>query len=94
MLMDKDEKFTAKSPEEERTEAQGPQIIGVTSQGNNNNATIPEVLPIVPMRGTVVFPGTVIPLSSCSPWPLRAPPSCWSSALAGAAVSPACCWDR
>jgi ATP-dependent Lon protease len=61
--MDNDERLTAKGSEQEGAQEQKPQIIGVTPKTNNNNATIPEVLPIVPMRGTVVFPGTVIPLT-------------------------------
>jgi hypothetical protein len=53
----------ARSADETRTEPERPDIIGVTRRADNSQPTIPEVLPILPVRRMVVFPGTVIPLT-------------------------------
>ena len=61
--MDGNESLTAKSAEEKRSAPQIPEIIGVTRKDDNNVPSIPDVLPILPVRNMVIFPGTVIPLT-------------------------------
>ncbi|HWI59465.1 MAG TPA: LON peptidase substrate-binding domain-containing protein, partial [Bacillota bacterium] len=52
------------SQEDSRQEPQTPPIIGVSRKEDDaSQPPIPEVLPILPVRNMVVFPGTVIPLS-------------------------------
>jgi ATP-dependent Lon protease len=50
--------------EDSRREPQTPSIIGITrKEEDRDQPEIPGVLPILPMRNLVVFPGTVIPLT-------------------------------
>src|SRR5262245_17208404 len=49
--------------------AANPSIIGMADQGNMPE--IPGALPILPLRATVVFPGTVIPLTFRRPGALK-----------------------
>src|SRR5687767_1731956 len=48
-----------------------PQIIAVTKKDSENQPGIPEVLSILPVRGMVIFPGTVVPLSIRRPSSLK-----------------------
>ncbi|MEW6159468.1 MAG: endopeptidase La [Verrucomicrobiota bacterium] len=42
---------------------QNPPVIGIARQDRSSEIAIPEALPILPVRGLVVFPGTVVPLT-------------------------------
>ncbi|MCI0536758.1 MAG: endopeptidase La [Verrucomicrobiales bacterium] len=46
-----------------------PSILGVTADGSA--MTIPDTLPILPLRATVIFPGTVVPLTERRPSSLK-----------------------
>jgi len=61
--MDQNDSATARTTEQDRADAQTPPIIGVSRKEDNNEPPIPDVLPILPVRSIVVFPGTVIPLT-------------------------------
>src|SRR5947209_17161956 len=51
-------------------ERQNPPVIGVARKEEDQPA-IPDVLPILPIRGLVVFPGTVVPLTIRRPSSLK-----------------------
>ena len=51
-IMDGNESLTAKSAEEKRSAPQIPEIIGVTRKDDNNVPSIPDVLPILPVRSS------------------------------------------
>jgi ATP-dependent Lon protease len=46
-------------------------VIAVTKKDKENEPNIPEVLSVLPVRGMVVFPGTVVPLSVRRPASLK-----------------------
>src|SRR5687768_7884779 len=46
-------------------------VIAVTKKGNPDEPKIPETLSVLPVRGMVVFPGTVVPLSIRRPGSLK-----------------------
>jgi ATP-dependent Lon protease len=46
-------------------------VIAVTKKNNPDEPSIPEVLSVLPVRGMVVFPGTVVPLSIRRPGSLK-----------------------
>src|SRR6478736_3833152 len=48
---------------EEPGSANNPNVIAVTKKDNSEEVTIPSTLAILPVRGMVIFPGTVVPLS-------------------------------
>jgi ATP-dependent Lon protease len=49
-----------------------PPVIAVTSKGGGDHSPpLPDVLPILPLRGVVVFPGTVVPLTLGRPAALK-----------------------
>jgi ATP-dependent Lon protease len=49
-----------------------PPVIAVTPKGGGENGpTMPDTLPILPLRGVVVFPGTVVPLTLGRPAALK-----------------------
>jgi ATP-dependent Lon protease len=51
-----------------------PPVIAVTSKGGgggDHSPPLPDVLPILPLRGVVVFPGTVVPLTLGRPAALK-----------------------
>lgn len=58
----KSSNFPALSPDDTGADA-SPRIIAVTKKDDANQVEIPEALSILPVRGMVVFPGTVVPLS-------------------------------
>jgi ATP-dependent Lon protease len=62
--MNGNEHPTVKPAEDQQSQLKNPTIIGVTKKEDDNNApSTPDVLPILPVRSMVVFPGTVIPLT-------------------------------
>jgi ATP-dependent Lon protease len=59
-----DKPLSVVSSEPAASEQHSPPVIGVTrKEEEGNQPKIPDTLPILPMRNTVVFPGTVIPLT-------------------------------
>ena len=53
-----------RSQEDDEREPQSPAVIGVTRKEDDpSQPAIPDVIPILPLRNMVVFPGTVIPLT-------------------------------
>src|ERR671919_201331 len=46
-------------------------VIAVTKKDAPDEPSIPEVLSVLPVRGMVVFPGTVVPLSIRRPGSLK-----------------------
>src|SRR5262245_29641544 len=55
--------ITPIEPESEQ-QAKNPPVIGVTRKEHDNETqTIPDTIPILPLRNMVVFPGTVVPLT-------------------------------
>src|SRR5687768_8597729 len=46
-------------------------VIAVTKKDNPDEPSIPDVLSVLPVRGMVVFPGTVVPLSIRRPGSLK-----------------------
>ena len=47
---------------DEPNAAANPNVIAVTKK-DSEEQTVPDVLSILPVRGMVIFPGTVVPLS-------------------------------
>ncbi len=62
------ERLMAKTADEGRINPENPQVIGVTRKGDNNQPTIPDVLPILPVRSLVIFPIPALP--DGTPWRL------------------------
>src|SRR5690349_5776080 len=58
-------------PADETAGSASPQIIAVTKKDPENQPAIPEVISILPVRGMVIFPGTVVPLSVRRPSSLK-----------------------
>jgi ATP-dependent Lon protease len=56
-------KFARESAKTERHTTSAPTVIGVPREDDQPRSSVPESLPILPVRGLVVFPGTVIPLT-------------------------------
>ncbi len=65
------ERLMAKTADEGRINPENPQVIGVTRKGDNNQPTIPDVLPILPVRSLVIFPIPALP--DGTPWRLPGP---------------------
>src|SRR6201988_2419459 len=38
-------------------------IIPINEDGEDNNLVVPEVMPLLPLRNTVLFPGVVLPIT-------------------------------
>src|SRR3954463_4057798 len=58
-------------PADETAGSASPQIIAVTKKDSENRPVIPESLSVLPVRGMVIFPGTVVPLSVRRPTSLK-----------------------
>ncbi len=56
---------------EDSADSSSPQIIAVTKKDSENRPVIPESLSVLPVRGMVIFPGTVVPLSVRRPSSLK-----------------------
>jgi ATP-dependent Lon protease len=64
-------KSVTETPPESQTPAEAPPVIAVTSKGSAGEPNLPDVLPILPVRGIVIFPGTIVPLTLGRPNALK-----------------------
>jgi ATP-dependent Lon protease len=68
----KDNFMMESTPTDSNESPQNPPMIGMTQkEDEQDQPPIPEVLPILPLRGLVVFPGTVVPLTVRRPASLK-----------------------
>src|SRR5579862_8812753 len=61
--MNAKENPTISPAEADSAEAQQAPAVIAVSRNDESQTTIPEVLPLLPIRNLVVFPGTVVPLT-------------------------------
>ncbi len=64
-------KSATENPPETQPPGESPPVIAVTTKGGPGEPSIPDTLAILPIRGIVIFPGTIVPLTLGRPSALK-----------------------